>query len=94
VRSPVYRNLDKPFQICGFSPLELTVLSIAFAGSGELAEAAGTHRLWAFLITIILALGMHSLRRSLGEAFPRRLLRFVKLPAEIEPKLFTRRESL
>jgi hypothetical protein len=88
VRSPVYRNLDRPFQIYGFNPFELTVLSIAFAGSGELAQAFGVHRVWAFLITFILAFAIYSLRRSLGDLFARRLLRFLILPNQVRSKLF------
>lgn len=88
MRSPVYRNLDRPFQIYGFNPLELTVLSVAFAGSGELAQAFGIHRIWAFLFTFILAFAIYSLRRSLGDLFARRLLRFLILPSRVHAKLF------
>ncbi len=88
MRSPVYRNLDKPFQIFGFTPTELIVLALTFVGGGELAQAFGIHRLWAFLLTFILGFALHCFRRALGDLFAPRLFRFLKLPTTISAKIF------
>jgi hypothetical protein len=93
MRSPVYRNLDRPFQVYGFSVLELTLLSAAFVGGGELAQSLGIRRIWAFLLTFKLANGMHSLRRALGEMFALRLLRYLELPNQVQAKLFAKKET-
>lgn len=93
MRSPVYRNLDKPFQIYGFGPFELTALSAAFVICGELAQSLGVHRVWAFLFTFILAFGIYSFRRSMGDLFLRRLLRFLNLPSQIHSRLFVTRRT-
>ena len=87
MRSPVYRNLDKPFQIFGFTALELTALCFSLVGGGELAQTFAIHRIWAFIFTIILALSFFWIRRSLGDLFARRLFRFLKLPSNMAPKL-------
>ena len=89
MRSPVYRNLDKPFQIFGFNTLELIVLCITLVGGGEVLQFFSIHRIWAFLFTVILALVLHWVRHSLGDIFARRLLRFLKLPKIIYSKILT-----
>lgn len=93
MRSPVYRNLDRPFRIFGFSPLELSILCITFVVWGEIAQSLSIHRVWGFLATALLALLFHWLRRSMGDHFTRRLIRFLKLPSEIRSKLFVTRRS-
>jgi len=88
MRSPVYRNLDKPFQIMGFNILELTLLCVIFVGGGELLQLFDLNRVWAFLLTAILAFNLFWVRRSLGDLFIARLIRFLKLPSQLNPKLF------
>jgi hypothetical protein len=93
MRSPVYRNLDRPFQIYGFSPFELAVLVAVFVAGGELAQAIALSRGWAFAVAALLALTMFTLRRSLGNGFSRRLWRFLCLPSTLHPKLFRLRRA-
>ncbi|MBX3023008.1 MAG: hypothetical protein KF799_15135 [Bdellovibrionales bacterium] len=88
MRSPVYRNLDKPFQILGFTPIELATLCFAFVLGGELAQFLGFDRAWALVFTLLVAATLHWFRRSMGELFGRRLLRFLQLPSELYPRLF------
>jgi hypothetical protein len=88
MRSPVYRNLDQPMRILGFSPMELSVLCVAFVALGEAAQAIGVYRFWAVLLTAVAAGILYSFRRSMGEMFARRLLRFLRLPSELHSKLY------
>lgn len=85
---PVYRNLDMPFQVLGFSTVELIVLCFALVGGGEFTQLLGVHRIWAFMFTIVLALSLFWIRRSLGDLFGRRLIRFLKLPSELNSQVF------
>lgn len=87
MRSSVYRNLDKPFEIYGFSPMELTMMSLVFVVSGEVAQSIGADRIWAFPFTVIFAGGTYALRRTFGDLFARRLFRFLRLPSETRPEL-------
>src|SRR5262245_55564742 len=88
MRSPVYRNLDRPFEILGFTIFELMVLCIALVGGGELAQFLSFQRIWSVLLTMVLALIFFWLRRSLGDLFLRRFFRFLFLPSELSPKLY------
>ncbi len=87
MRAPIYRNLDQPFQVMGFSVAELTLLAVTLVGGGELFQLLGVHRVWAFVATLILASVFFVFRRSFGDLFVRRLLRFLRLPAVLYPKL-------
>ncbi len=88
MRTPVYRNLDRAFQIFGMTPLELCLLSVFFIGVGEVSDALDLHRVWGFVLTGILVIGLFYFRRSMGEMFAARLFRFASLPSEISPRLF------
>lgn len=88
VRSPVYRNLDTPFEIYGFSPSELIALSLSFVAGGELAQALGVSRMWVIFAVVLLAIAMNRFRRALGIYFARRLFRFIRLPSILSAKLF------
>jgi hypothetical protein len=87
MRSPVYRNLDRPLQILGYSPVELIVLSLVFVAGGELAQFAGISRTWSFVVTFVLALAIFTFHKYFGELFIRRLIRFARLPSELHPKI-------
>ena len=87
MRAPVYRNLDTPFRILGFSPLELGVLCFVFVGGGELAQALSIGRVWSLVAAALLALGLFTFRRSFGEHFAARLYRFSRLPARLPARL-------
>lgn len=87
MKSPVYRNLDKPFQVFGFNTVELIILCIFFVGGSEVAQAFAIERIWPFLFTIVLGLGILWTRRSLGDFFVRRLFRFCKLPRELYSRI-------
>ena len=91
MRSPVYRNLDRPLQILGFSPLELICLSITFVGGGELTQLIGVSRTWSFVATLLIALAIFTFHKFFGDLFFRRLVRFARLPSELHPKIFTER---
>lgn len=87
MRSPVYRNLDRPLQILGYSPGELIALSLVFVVGGEMAQFIEVSRTWAFVATFILALAIFTFHKYFGELFIRRLIRFAKLPSELHPKI-------
>ena len=87
MRSPVYRNLDRPLQILGYSPWELIVLALVFVGGGELAQFIGISRTWAFVATFVIALAIFTFHKYFGELFLRRLIRFARLPSELYPKI-------
>jgi hypothetical protein len=87
MRSPVYRNLDRPLQILGYSPVELIVLSLVFVIGGEVAQFMGISRTWAFVGTFVLALVIFTFHKYFGELFIRRLIRFAQLPSELHPKI-------
>jgi hypothetical protein len=87
MRAAVYRNLDKNFHILGFSIAELVLLSLVLVLGGELSQIIGVHRVWSFLATAVLALSLVWLRRSLGEVFVRRLVRFLAIPGQLRPQL-------
>lgn len=87
MRSQVYRNLDKPFQIMGFNVFELSALCIVLVGGGEIAQALGVSHIWSFLATLVLGLTLAWFRHSLGDYFIRRLFRFYTLPRELTAKL-------
>ena len=85
MRQPVFRNLDKPFEVFGLTPLELMFLCLFFVLGGDLLEFLGLNRVWTFLGSFVLGFGMFWLRWSLGRFFLRRLVRFVFLPRELNP---------
>ncbi|RME14429.1 MAG: hypothetical protein D6797_08870 [Bdellovibrio sp.] len=87
MRSPVYRNLDQPLQILGFSIPELIFLVVVFVLGEEVLNLFDASRAWAFLVTIIFAIGFYWMRRSLGDYFGKRLLRFFQLPSHLYSKL-------
>lgn len=87
MRAAVYRNLDRPFQILGFKPLELTVLCCVFVGGGEIAQDLSLSRLWVALLTAFLAFSLFAFRRALGDRFARRLFRFLRLPTRLTARL-------
>jgi hypothetical protein len=87
MRTPVYRNLDRSFQILGLSPLEICVISLFLVASGELSDVLGIHRIWSLLFTGGVAFGLFWFRRSMGEMFAPRLLRFLQLPGQLRPRL-------
>jgi hypothetical protein len=91
MRCPVYRNLDKPFQILGFTALELIILCLTVVGGTELTRLFMIQRVWAMVLTALLALGFFWIRRSLGELFARRLFRFFLLPSFLNLKLLSAR---
>lgn len=88
MRSKVYRNLDRPFQILGLYPSEITALCLFFVVASEFSQSVGLNRVWIFLATAGLAAIVHWFRRIFGELFGRRLIRFLALPSEIRPQLF------
>lgn len=87
MRSPVYRNLDHPFRILGLSAAELIFLCLVLTGGGELAQLTGAPRFWSLVAALLLAFCLYLFRRSLGDLFGRRLLRFFALPRFLFPKL-------
>ena len=87
MRAPVYRNLDTPFRVFCFSPLELGLLCFTFVGGGEIAQALSIGRIWALVASALLALGLVSFRRSFGEHFAARLYRFSRLPSRLPARL-------
>ena len=94
MRTPVYRNLDQPFQIYGFSPIELVALSVAFVFFGEFAQSFSIHRIWALIFTFVFAFALYSFRRALGDLFLRRLVRFLSLPSLVRSKLVGSKHSV
>lgn len=93
MRVPVYRNLDSPFQIGGFKPLELVLVCSFFVILSELSSLIGLDRIWAFLIAICLGASLFWMRRSLGDDFPKRLIRFIGLPSQLYTRPFWMRRS-
>ena len=89
MRSPVYRNLDRPFEIAGFLPGELIALSIVFVASGEVVQFLGLSRSWAFALTLFAAATVYFAHRIFGQLFVQRLWRFILLPSYIRARLFT-----
>lgn len=87
MRTPVYRNLDRPFKIFGLNVFELVVLCIVFVLGGEISQTLGIHRIWSFLLIIILAFSFVWIRHTLGDFFIQHFIRFLKLPKTIYPKL-------
>jgi len=88
MRAPVYRNLDKTIEVMGFSPVELTCLCFVLIAGGEIMRIIGLDRTWAFLATTIVAAGLFWIRRSLGEHFLMRMIRFLSLPRRLQSKAF------
>lgn len=87
MRSPVYRNLDQPFEIWGFSTGQMTLLCCSLVAGGELAELIGVHRVWSLLLTICLAIVIYGIRKSFGRLFAQRLYRFARLPQRTRERL-------
>ena len=87
MRSQVYRNLDKPFQILGFYLNELVILCFTLVVGSELTQLFEVQNAWSFLSTLILAFALFWFRRSLGEKFGQRIIRFINLPSHTIPKL-------
>lgn len=92
MRTPVYRNLDRPFQILGLYPMELVVLTVLFAAGSEAAEFLGVARIWLLLLVGLAVAAILALRRTLGPFFSARLMRFLLLPSHLHPRLFLRPE--
>ncbi len=93
MRVPVYRNLDSPFQIGGFKPLELVFLCCFFVIASEGSGMFGFSRIWAILFTFSAAAGVYWTRRSLGDEFPRRVIRFLSLPNQLYARPFWMRRK-
>lgn len=93
MRVPVYRNLDSPFQVGGFRPLELVFICCFFAVSSEVSVAFGFSRVWAILFTLVAAASVFWTRRVLGDDFPRRLVRFLSLPNQLYARPFWMRRK-
>ena len=90
MRARVFRNLDRPFRVLGFSPVELTILCLGFVLGGEILSSAGASRIWAFLSTALNAVGLYLFRRTFGDQFGMRLIRFLTLPGQLQAKLIRR----
>jgi hypothetical protein len=88
MRVPVYRNLDSPFRIGGFKPLELVLICSLFVTLSELSSLFGINRAWAFLFTICFAGILFWMRKALGEEFPKRAVRFLSLPSQLYARPF------
>lgn len=93
MRCQVYRNLDKPFQILGFTSLELTALCFVLVGGTEVARIINVQRSWAFVVAAVLALCFFWIHKSLGELFVRRFFRFLSLPNQMYPRLLVVRKA-
>jgi hypothetical protein len=93
MRVPVYRNLDSPFQVGGFKPLELVFICCFFVISSELSGTLGFSRVWAILLTFAAAGSVYWTRRSLGDEFPRRVIRFLSLPNQLYARPFWTRHK-
>ena len=93
MRVPVYRNLDSPFQIGGFKPLELVFICSSFVLLSELSSLLGIDRLWAFVFAACAATAVFWMRKTLGDEFPKRLIRFVSLPTQLYARPFWMRRN-
>lgn len=93
MRVPVYRNLDSPFQIGGFKPYELVIVSALFVILSEISSSLGINRVWAFLFALVLGASLYWMRRSLGDEFPKRIVRFLMLPTQLYARPFWMRRS-
>lgn len=93
MRSRVYRNLDNSFEILGFNIFELVMLTCTLVLGGELAQFFDIQRIWSFLFTFLLGLSFYWLRKSLGNKFIPRLIRFVYLPKSTPRKLMSSKWS-
>lgn len=94
MQSPVYRNLDQPFQIFGLKVTELIFLCVIFVGGGEIAETMGVSRIWTFFITGIVALTLFWLHQLLGDLFSQRFIRFMGLPNHLTPHIFRQERKI
>ncbi len=88
MRSVVYRNLDKPFQILGFNTQELVMLVVLFVVGGEVASFIGLSKFWPLMLTVLVGGTIQWFRYSLGEHFLKKLFRFWELPKELLPRVF------
>ncbi|MCB0356221.1 MAG: hypothetical protein KDD40_04400 [Bdellovibrionales bacterium] len=88
MRSPVYRNLDKPFQVFGLSVYELIGLCILFVIGNEISDIFLISHIWSLAFTIISGFFIYWLRYTLGEMFASRFLRFLFLPDKLNAQLF------
>ena len=87
MRSQVFRNLDQPFEIFGFSAVQMTLLCCSLVVGGELVELIGVHRIWSILMTALFAVATYWIRRSFDPRFGRRLIRFARLPMQTREKV-------
>lgn len=83
MKTPIYRNLDKPFQILGFNYIELTFLIVIFVITNEMANVFQIHRFWVISFTLLIALSIFFLRKTLGHNFGYQLIRFIRLPSHL-----------
>lgn len=83
MKTPIYRNLDKPFQILGFNYIELTLFTIIFVINNEIANFFQIHRFWAISLTLLFAFCLFLLRKTLGNNFGYQLIRFLRLPSQL-----------
>lgn len=83
MRQPIYRNLDRPIRIFGFSLLQLGILSAVFVILNEGFVLLGQGRLFATLLTIGIAIFVRIINVKFGPLFLQRLLRAFELPTEL-----------
>ncbi|MCB0390898.1 MAG: hypothetical protein KDD58_06400 [Bdellovibrionales bacterium] len=88
MKTPVYRNLDKPFQVLGLSVTELISLSFVLIIGNELSNMLSIQQTWSFAFTFVIALFLFWIRYSLGQKFALRLIRFIKLPDKLNEKMY------
>ena len=93
MRVPVYRNLDSPFRIGGFKPFELVVICAFFVILSEFSSLIGVSRVWSILFTACLAGSLYWMRQSLGDEFPKRVIRFLSLPSQLYARPFWMRKQ-
>lgn len=84
MREPIFRNLDTPFQIMGFNYLELMAVCFIFVIASELSESLHINRFFSFSITALVVASWYWIRRSMGEKFGSRLVRFIFLPKNLK----------
>lgn len=89
MKTPIYRNLDKPFQILGFNYIELTFFTIIFVINNEVANFFEIHRFWAISLTLLFSFALFLLRKTLGNNFGYQLIRFIFLPSHLSLTFLT-----
>lgn len=87
MRTHVYRNLDKPFQILSFNLLELSLFCFLFVGGNEVSHFFKFNPFFVIMFILIFGLFIFWIRRTFGNYFTQRFIRFLLLPSELKPKL-------